>query len=166
MTKLMMTQPCMLLSLILCTLLTQDVFLFLTQMITFWLIARDAVMGFVEGMSRCWSLKEFNQVLMFVYLEFTALFSSMYTLAGSRWKLCDSFQLILMSIVFRETFKVHSAESRDKVETISLHSVIVLTLSIMLLIESILMELVQVIIVKSVLSFLFMLEFPIMWNNW
>ena len=101
-----------------------------------------------------------------MHLEFAALLSAVDTLAGSMWLLYDSFQLIFVPVVFRETFEVHSTQSRDKVETISLHGGIVLTLSIMLLIESILLELVQVIIVKCVLSFFFMLELPIMWDNW
>ena len=103
---------------------------------------------------------------MLMHLELTALLSAVDALAGSWWKLRDSFQLILVPVVFSEAFEVHPAQSRDKVEAVSLHGVIALTLSIMLLIESILMELVQVIIVKSVLSLLFMLEFPVMWHNW
>lgn len=68
-------------------------------------------MGFVVGVARCGCLEIFEQVLLLVLFELTAIFGTVDASAGLvMFMLHCSFLMLSLSIMISQTLKAHSSE--------------------------------------------------------
>ena len=182
------TSLSLLISLKLLALSMNQLFLLLTEVFTFRLVTRKAIVCLVVVMSRSGRLEVFEQVLPLMHFELTAIFSSMSAFARlvmlqRRFMMhlhilwFNSFPLFFcsMPVVFGEALEVHPSEPRNEVESVVLllytMQIVVSLLAIMIIvvllvvIKSILMELKLILIIKRVALRLFLIQHPIVRDN-